>query len=260
MSGNKSRNRWLLKLEGIYRIFFMVCLAEKKKSLLVTEFPKSGGSWLTSMLAEVLSIDFPQNSFPRKMASAFQGHYLNSYLQKKIVVLWRDPKDIMVSWYFHSVVGNNHSNEAFVRSVREKCGITCPEDVVLNLPKFIRYSFAGEMSPGFNWNDFYDKWHADSNAVHISYEELRNNPVDALSRLIVELGFELDDNKIKCVVEKFSFKNVSGRSEGQEDNKSFARKGVVGDWVNYFSDEALLVFNEAVADRAIFFEKINNEG
>jgi len=259
MSGNRKRNRFLLRFEGVYRRFFLVFLADKEKSFLLTEFPKSGGSWLTKMLSELIGIDFPQNSFPVSRCSAFQGHYLKAFCQRKIVVLWRDPRDIMVSWYFHSVVGNDHSNESFVASVRRQCGIKNPDDVILNLPKFIDFAFSGKMSPGFTWNDFYDRWHDDPSAIHVSYEELRSDPVSALERVAVGFGFQASFSDIESVVDKYSFQNISGRKEGQEDSKSFVRKGIVGDWRNYFSEEASLIFNDIVGHRNLSNGKKNAE-
>lgn len=239
-----------MKVEGVYRLLFMTIIARKKSSFLVVEFPKSGGSWLTKMLSELLDIDFPQNRFPSKRASAFQGHYLKGYGQKKIVVLWRDPKDIMVSWYFHSVVGNTHSNERFVESVRKNCGISRPEDVSVNLIDFIKYSFSGEMSPGFTWNDFYDRWRMDDSVIHVSYEELRRNAFSALKRISIDLGYNVEDEKIKDVVASNSFERMTGRKEGDVDVKSFARKGIVGDWKNYFSQSALEEFYALTAGRS----------
>ena len=39
-----------------------------------------------------------------------------------------------------------------------------------------------------------------------------------------------------------SFKAQAGRAAGEENAKSYLRKGVAGDWRNHFSDEAEAVF------------------
>ena len=40
------------------------------------------------------------------------------------------------------------------------------------------------------------------------------------------------------------FKNKAGRNPGDENKLSFLRKGIAGDWKNYFSKEANQVFNK----------------
>ena len=41
---------------------------------------------------------------------------------------------------------------------------------------------------------------------------------------------------------KHSFESKSGRKPGQEKKDSFLRKGVVGDWRNYFNEECVIAF------------------
>jgi len=249
MSGNKNRSRIALKVEGGYRKAFLRLYANKKKSVLVTEYPKSGGSWLSLMISEIAGISFPRNTIPTIKTSIFQGHYLSTYGISKSVVLWRDPKDILVSWYHHSVIGNDHSNPKFVQQTRVAIGANNPEDIKGNLSNFIEYSFSGRMSPGFNWNDFFDRWFFDDSVLHIRYEDLVLEPFESFSKLVLSLGFSPEQSVIEDVLDKYSFKNVSGRNPGISDEKSFVRKGVVGDWKNYFSEGDLQLYKQLVGDR-----------
>ncbi len=249
MSGNSQRHRVVLKIEGLYRRLFMLLWARKSKSFLMTEYPKSGGSWLTTMLAEIAQVDFPRNRFPYERESAFQGHYIKAYGQKRVVVLWRDPRDIVVSYYFHSIVGNSHTNPAHVQSLRASIGISKPENVKEELPKFIDYMFSGNLSPRFTWNDFFDRWYGEKSAVHVSYEELHKDAASALTKISEYLSVDVTDELILEVVKKNSFENKTGRKPGEENNGSFARKGIVGDWKNYFTDESLSLFNSYVCGR-----------
>jgi hypothetical protein len=47
---------------------------------------------------------------------------------------------------------------------------------------------------------------------------------------------------LKNIVEKYSFENQSKRKRGVENRKSFLRKGIAGDWKNYFNKEAREIF------------------
>lgn len=249
MSGNSGRSRLVLKVEGVYRRIFMLFWANKATSFLMTEYPKSGGSWLTTMLAEITQVDFPRNRFPSERGSAFQGHYIKGYGQKRVVVLWRDPRDIVVSYYFHSIIGNSHTNPAHVEALRASIGISKPENVKEELPKFIDYMFSGKLSPRFTWNDFFERWYGDDDVVHVSYEELHKDAGAALKKIAEYLSVNVTEDSISEIVRKNSFENKTGRKPGEENNGSFARKGIVGDWKNYFTDESLALFNSYVCGR-----------
>ena len=70
-----------------------------------------------------------------------------------------------------------------------------------------------------------------------------------LQRLVRELvGLDLDKERAEEIVNRFSFRNQSGRKPGQENIRSFLRKGIVGDWKNHFTSEARQVFNQHAGD------------
>lgn len=243
MSGNSERNRMILRCEGVYRRIFMKYFANKTQSILLSEYPKSGGSWLSLMVSDALGLSFPRNEFPRDRNCFFQGHYLTDFGLKQKIILWRDPRDIVVSYYYHSVVGNTHSSPSLIKETRQAIGADIPDDINKNLNAFIHYLFSGEMSPRFTWNDFFDQWWGKASCCHVSYESLKSEPQVQLARILDELGFEADAEQLMRVVEKYSFERMSGRKTEPQNTVSFVRKGVVGDWVNYFSseDEALLM-------------------
>jgi hypothetical protein len=153
MSGNSNRSRLLLKFEGLYRHLFMRFFADSKSSIKLVEFPKSGGSWVAEMLSDVCGIDFPRNTFPVKRKSIFHGHSLIKGNFERTVVVWRDPRDVMVSWYHHCIIGNSHVNPSFIEQCRKSFGVSDYGDVKKNMAAFIRWAFDTPPSPGFNWSD-----------------------------------------------------------------------------------------------------------
>jgi hypothetical protein len=58
------------------------------------------------------------------------------------------------------------------------------------------------------------------------------------------LKVEPDQVRLKEVSEKYSFKNQARRDPGEEKKSSFLRKGIAGDWRNYFNKETRAVFQE----------------
>lgn len=80
--------------------------------------------------------------------------------------------------------------------------------------------------------------------VHVRYEDLHRDTPGELRRVVRELtGKNLDREEAGTIADEFSFERQSGRRSGEEDKKSFLRKGVVGDWKERFSPEAREIFD-----------------
>jgi hypothetical protein len=209
----------------------------------VNEFPKSGGTWVGQMLGRALGVPFPRNQLPVVRPSIMHGHYLSPWGIKNLVVAWRDGRDVMVSWYHQQLIPHEW-NELQVGRSRRDLPLEDYEDVYGNLPAFIEYAFTRPHSPSFSWADFVRRWHGRKNAVHVRYEDLRTDTAGELRRIVPGLtGKQLGPEEASAIAEEFSFERQAGRSAGEEDRRSFLRKGVVGDWCNHFSLEAREVFD-----------------
>lgn len=210
----------------------------------INEFPKSGGTWVGQMLGRALGVPFPRNRFPVLRPSIMHGHYLSPFGIKNAVAVWRDGRDVMVSWYHQQLFPHEHHNDAQVERTRREVPFKNYENVYENLPAFIEYAFTRPHSPSFSWTDFLHRWHNLDNVVHVRYEDLRRDAPGELRRVVRELtGRRLDVEEAAAIADEFSFERQSGRRSGKEDKKSFLRKGVVGDWKEHFSQEAREVFD-----------------
>lgn len=247
-----------IRSEALWRLLYLHSFARFNGSLLVTEYPKSGGTWLSRMLSDALDIDFPRHRAPSINSSIFHGHYCSKFRGVPTVVLWRDPRDIMVSWYHHLLVSPKVNP-----NLRFKAAQIMPfsdfSDVGENLPSFIRICFSENgLAPGFTWNQFFD-YHSDRTAskskenekcvISTSYEKLRNDPCKELSRLVENLGYEISQENIRSAVKMNTFEAITGRKPGEVDNNSYLRKGIIGDWKNQFSSEAEKVLDECTEGR-----------
>ena len=67
----------------------------------------------------------------------------------------------------------------------------------------------------------------------------------------VDPELEIDEEKIKSIVHKFSFKNQTARNNGEEKSNSFLRKGISGDWKNYFDSNCVEIFKHYSKDMLI---------
>lgn len=81
--------------------------------------------------------------------------------------------------------------------------------------------------------------------LELRYEALITDPVAEATRLFGFLGVDTSERVVADAVERSSFKSITkGRDAGQESATSFFRKGVVGDWMERFDDEATQRFEQ----------------
>jgi hypothetical protein len=212
---------------------------------IVNEYPKSGGSWVGNMLSQALKIPFPRNRLPMCKSSILHGHMMHSWNMHNILIVWRDGRDILISQYYHSLFENERGNSILVKKSRKDLNFNDYNDIENNLSKFMEYSYERKKLTNMNWSEFVDKWADHKKCVHVKYEDLRLNPVSELMRIIKDLSGEvLDHVSVSEIVEEHSFKKLSGRKPGEESVNSFLRKGVIGDWKNYFDRRACEQFNQ----------------
>ncbi len=249
---NQIDNRLWFKANAATRYFVLYFMSGRTGFYpLVNEYPKSGGSWFAQMLSELLELPFPRNRLPMLRSSMMHGHYRYSEKLKDVSIVWRDGRDVMVSWYFHRVKGNELSSANMSNEIVGKLGIKDVMDVESNLPRFIEYTAASTMQPRFSWSDFVDQWHG-KNCFFTRYEDLLTDPVTELRAASQWYGIEsISEKKLIEVVEKFSFKNLSGRKPGAENNSSYLRSGTAGGWKSKFSPEAKEVFAHYYGDSLI---------
>ena len=212
---------------------------------IINEFPKSGGTWLGQLLSGGLDVPFVRNSFPPFHSSIFHGHFLSSFGMNNVVVIWRDGRDVMTSWYHHCLFELDHNNSPIVAMVRKDLGDRNFDNVQEHLPDFIEYAFTRQYYPRFTWSEFVNKWYGQQGVSYVRYEDLLIKPVSELQRLCGELrdGCVIDDHVASQIVDRYSFNNQSGRRAGIEEKNKFLRKGISGDWKNYFTESASEVFD-----------------
>ena len=202
--------------------------------MIVISYPKSGLTWLLGMLSNYYEYYFTGRDFSRQTILSIEKcemkydnwvmgyHDVNMQLVKKVkehynkrvVYLIRDPRDCLVSLYFYRAYCKN------ILTKRIKFRIK----TTLSHYGFVRKTLEA-------WKQHVRTYKDECDQV-ISYEELINDCTGSLSRLT---GTD-DMSRLGTVVDENSFQAHSGREQGQENKYKFARKGIVGDWNNYYSD------------------------
>ncbi len=220
--------------------------------IVVNEFPKSGGSWLSQMLSEATGYPFPRNQLPTVKTCIMQGHYVHPWNIERPIIVWRDGRDVLVSQYYHSLFTNDRGNDYLVRKTRSELRFDDYDDISRNLPEFTQYVFEKNQYPRFSWTKFVTNWCDRPDTIRVKYEELRHDTVAELIRLAEALGVKyLSQDRARRIVSKYCFKNMTGRAPGDEDKHTFARKGIVGDWKNCFTLASRKLFAHYAGDALI---------
>ncbi len=246
--------RTIHRARGLKRLVMWHGLSGALPIYLVPEYPKSGGTWFSQMLSDCLELPFPRNSTPAKIQPCIlSGHHLYSPRFKNVTVVIRDGRDIMVSAYYYMLNKNEINKQFGVDHYRKHLVFDDYDDIRGNMPRFIEQLFDTHVKETFHfsWSQFIDDWLCHDVAV-VKYEDLLTNAaqilVDTTHRLT---GKELGIDRANEIVENYSFKKLSGRKQGQENKKSFVRKGIAGDWKNHFSVEACEAFNHYAGQQLI---------
>lgn len=159
----------------------------------------------------------------------------NSQHRGKYIYLARNPRDVAVS-YFH-----------FLRS-----GVEFGWDGTWE--EFFGYFIQGNVPFGSYFDHVLPWWNHrnDENVLFIKYEDMKKDLINNINLIAEFLNFNLSREEAEFVAQKSSFKamkanpetNMEQWSDSFKPGSSFMRKGIVGDWVNYFSEEQIEQFNQ----------------
>lgn len=152
----------------------------------------------------------------------------------------RDPRDLIVSNYF-SLKYSHSPYDPYILKMREKLNDISKKDGITEL--------INSLSPGIKKT--LEGWFSqDSEQVKlIKFEDFfGNNQLNEFTELLNFCKIYIPQNKIKYLLDKYSFKKISGRRLGTEDVKNHYRKGTPGDWKNHFTAEHKNLFRQNFGD------------
>jgi hypothetical protein len=243
--GGRLRTMLSRSVDALVRYGMVHLLSRHMPLFVVNEYPRSGGTWIGQMLSLALGVPFPRNRRPALASCVMHGHYLRRWGMRNVVVVWRDGRDVMVSWYYFCLFSNELGNDRMVAKVRKELGAADPADIRRNMPLFIEYAFERQSYPRFSWGRFVDRWLDVPGVVYAHYERLIDDGVREIQRIVYQLtGGALEASRARDIVEACSFARQAGRGRGEERSDRFLRKGVVGDWRTHFSRAAAERFDE----------------
>ena len=236
--------------------------------IVILSFPKSGRTWLRVLIGKALQehLKFTNDLLPtlEAMATASyptipnflvdhggattQAHWDSvdvskvKYKDKKIILLARDPKDVVVSAYFHK---SKRKKMAFSVSFSDFL-----RDDVGSLKTYLAF-----LNSWANTKDVTDR-------LIVRYEEMHSEPVAVLRGIFDFAGVkDISTENITAAIEFGRFDNMREleksdalgsdrlRPVDSNDESTYkTRKGEVGGFVEHFSEEDLAYANSLIKE------------
>ncbi len=221
-------------------------------------FPKSGRTWVRFMLASV----GVETKYDHAGAETRDGRTFEQirgrpakWSKRRIVFLFRDPRDTAVSSYFQASKRLKEgrrfrgSLDEFIRDPR------------FGIEKIARFNLLWlESAPLFR--DF----------MSVSYRGLQSDTQGELSRIVEFItGAQADESRVRRAVEDGAFDNMRrlelalgpakdrrsrlGGGDTSDSESLKARRGKVGGWSDYFSAEDS-AYADAVLERLEYFASV----
>ncbi len=142
----------------------------------------------------------------------------------KMFVVIRDLRDTLVSLYFSLKHSHPILNEKISAHRAHLMGLNQEEGMLYLMDDLLRKSSRIQTS-----------W-LKGKTLLVKYEDLIADESASFQRIIEHCEIKVSSELLQNIIQRNSFQARSGRPRGTEDIWSHHRKGISGDWKNYFSN------------------------
>lgn len=225
----------------------------QKDDICIVAYPKSGNNYLLFLIGMLLyktkmdwsnKGDLVQNVKEKTVENLPNPHLVWSHeiynpTYPKVIYLVRDPRDIVVSYYFHHIK-------------------YYPNHFKLNFNEFFEEFLLGKIWPGM-WDHHVESWitnqiNIENGFLLLKYEDLLNNTSKEIHKILKFLNLHRTDKEIKEAIEWSSFDNMKSLEEKQKEYLNpgestdrkipFVREGRENGWKSFLNKEQEEKINE----------------
>ncbi len=161
--------------------------------------------------------------------------------KSKIIQLVRDGRDVVTSGTFDWLLKDAAGTLRHQFFVEKKSGTKLTrffDDIVLE--KWAK-----------NWVETIDAFHDADADLQIRYESMIEDQPSVLGKIFRLLEVEGSSETAVSCADAVTFEKATGRSSGDGQPTAKARKGIVGDWKNYFTQQDGELFNAIAGQQLV---------
>ncbi|MDY7014930.1 MAG: sulfotransferase domain-containing protein [Cyanobacteriota bacterium] len=251
------------------------------KKIIVVGYPKSGNTWITRLVAELVSCpvvgfwnsdrdEMAREGFHRKSEfECFKSHHQLSELEgqsdlncSRIIYVVRDPRDIAISSAYYFQFERYPQLREFFQQFPKGLGFY--NRILKKIPCSERYRIARAIqivlygSAEINyfcripWK-VHCKPYLERGCFFVKYENMLVNAEDECKRILNYLGLHRQDWEIAGAIEKQSFKRKKAEflKQGDLDKAKFLRAGETGQWERKLSREQKQLFVRELSEEFV---------
>jgi hypothetical protein len=186
---------------------------------------------------------FPEGTIATPLYVDYAGYAsIPKPARYKAFFLMRDPRDVVVSWYFSSKL--SHQPQGDIKRIRQELSQLSQSDG-------LRYSidYLADFGLFAAQRSWVNATSLDANILLMRYEDLIGaEQLEHVERLMQHCDIRIPRGDLVKLLAEHSFQELSGRERGVEDTRAHYRKGVAGDWRNHFDDSVSRHFDQVVGD------------
>lgn len=153
--------------------------------------------------------------------------------------LIRDPRDVIISNYWSWKVSHKNNSDNILRNR----AILNELDVKQGILYLIQQRLVPYLQQIEDWPLDYSPL-----LLPLRYENLNADLKSSLYQILEFLGLEARHSILDDMATKFTFEAMAKRKPGEEDVSAHRRKGIAGDWKNYFDADISAAFKETYGD------------
>lgn len=159
---------------------------------------------------------------------------------QKIIHLVRDGRDVTVSGVFDWIARENQSSDRHKLFVDHDPGV--------RLKRFFDNELLERWAKYWSETNVAFEKQAPESTLEVRYESMIADQANVLSSIFEYLLGHQDMVLAKKCAAAVTFEKTTGRTVGREQPLSKARKGIAGDWKNYFTLADARLFQELTGD------------
>lgn len=219
----KTGSQWLAKILSDYIIYRLT-----SKDLYLSQ-----ENFLDIKTHHLLQQSFPENKIISPLYIRYnEFQVMPKPEQYKAFFVMRDLRDIVVSKYFSHRYSHYVHTEKMAQRRKALSEVSLEEGLMLVIND-LEEDLPNHISALYSWCDAKDE-----KVLICKFEDMiGENSFSTFQKIFAHLDIQIEEKEIKALLNKYSFKSLAkNRTQGQEDQKSHYRKGITGDWENYFNE------------------------